>query len=113
MSYKPVHIASERHQGLKNTDNTVQMIERSKVKDKKSVTTADALEKSEKSKNTDAIRRGKRGIPSERELEPSGLLKKKCRTILNGKVTSVKSNDEEDSTTTNGLRRSARLSVKR
>lgn len=113
MSYKPVQIAFERHQGMENTDNTVQMIEQSEVKDKKSATTAQALVKSEKSQDTDAIQRGKRGIPSERESEPSGVLKKICRTILDGKITSVKSNHEADSTTTNGLRRSARLTVKR
>lgn len=94
-------------------NNAVQMVEQSKVKEKKSATTAQALVKSEKSKNTEAIRRGKRSIPIERESEPSGLVTKKCRTILNGKITSVKSNYEADSTTTNGLRRSARLTVKR
>lgn len=108
-----MQIAFERHQGLKNKDNTVQMIEQSEVKDKKSATTAQALVKSKKSKNTDAIRRLKRGVPSERESEPLGVLKKKCRTILNGKITSVKSNHEADSTTTNWLRRSARLAVER
>ena len=113
MSYKPVQIAFERHQDLKNSQKIVPVVGTSTAKSLKPIS-ADVMAKSKSCEDLDTTQIGKRGAPSEKESISSDVVKKKCRAILNRKSVSVKSSHKTDCNNSEGLglRRSARLTIK-
>ena len=107
MSYKPVKIAFERQQQLKIAREREQSVGKTE-KSASASTSANSMN----CKDIKAVRISKRGVPSEPESKTLGAVNKKCRTILDGKSTTVRSNHKTDLTDSSGLRRSARLSTK-